>query len=479
MDDSTLEKLQGLKHYNSKLDLWLDSVSSSPIEDLVGVSAEDRSTISALRSETSSLETRLQSLQDLVSSKQQEISALSKKTLVAKFTVPSSVSSSPLSETLRLVLAEEERARKNVVSSGRLPDLKRYLQTQKTLQDKERLLLSQLEQKENLLQRIRDDLARVDLSSVPSSARPRASLYKKWKQTLAEKNTYERDLRRGKYLSDHRESTRHQVELVLAEMERNAEILHLKQKSERYVSEIRSARSKITQIEGSMKQAADAMRKFKLEFEQLRVAIMLDKSIKSSRTVALARHAAALERAEGWYEECINMEKERIRNEETLKWEERLENARKHASDQLEKERSDMKERLHEIRDRLTRRYFDSFRPVLDEAVKNLEIEKEKTLQLKQDLSKKEQDLERCEREIEELQRLEGGDDVDVVEGGVDFATELKESMKELKKLWDELDVGVEEKVAFYSELDLVSPYNKRVHEMYEDVLKELQQGGA
>ena len=268
---------------------------------------------------------------------------------------------------------------------------------------------------------------------------------------------------------------------MLAEMERNAEILHLQQKSERYVAEIRSAQSKITQIEGSMKQAADAMRKFKLEFEQLRVAIMLDKSIKSSRTVALARHAAALERAEGWYEECINMEKERIRNEETLKWEERLQNARKHASDQLEKERSDMKERLHEIRDRLTRRYFDSFRPVLDEAVKNLEIEKEKTLQLKQELSKKEQDLERCEGEIEELQRLEGGaggddEDLDV---GVDFVTELKESMNELKKLWDELDVGVEEKVAFYSELDLVSPYNKRVHEMYEDVLKELQQGGA
>ena len=70
------------------------------------------------------------------------------------------------------------------------------------------------------------------------------------------------------------------------------------------------------------------------------------------------------------------------------------------------------------------------------------------------------------------------GDDEDL-DVGVDFVTELKESMNELKKLWDELDVGVEEKVAFYSELDLVSPYNKRVHEMYEDVLKELQQGGA
>jgi len=73
-----------------------------------------------------------------------------------------------------------------------------------------------------------------------------------------------------------------------------------------------------------MKQAADAMRRFKEEFEQLRVAIMLDKSIKSHRTVALAKHASALERAEGWYRECITMEKDRIRKEETLKWEERL-----------------------------------------------------------------------------------------------------------------------------------------------------------
>jgi hypothetical protein len=234
---STLEKLQGLKHYNSKLDLWLDAVSTSTVEELVGVSASDRETIKSLRSETTSLTSELEALQAQLNQKQQEMSELSKKTLIAKFTTPTSVSSNSasLTQTLQLVLAEEERARKNVVSSGRLPDLKRYLQTQKTLQDKERLLLQQLEQKENLLQKIRDDLAAVDLTSVPDSARPRAVLYKKWKQTLAEKNTYERDLRRGKYLSDHRESTRHQVELVIAEMERNAEILHLKSKSESYV----------------------------------------------------------------------------------------------------------------------------------------------------------------------------------------------------------------------------------------------------
>ena len=58
---------------------------------------------------------------------------------------------------------------------------------------------------------------------------------------------------------------------MLAEMERNAEILHLQQSPALRRGD-RSAQSKITQIEGSMKQAADAMRKFKLEFEQLRVA---------------------------------------------------------------------------------------------------------------------------------------------------------------------------------------------------------------
>jgi len=163
----------------------------------------------------------------------------------------------------------------------------------------------------------------------------------------------------------------------------------------------------------------------------------------------------------------------------------KLPQARKHASTQLEKERSEMNERLHGIKDRLTRRYFDSFKPVLDEAVKNLEKEREETNRVKAELDRKEQDLKRCESEIEELQRLSGeektGDEMMrlVQDEDADFVNELKESMQELNKLWDELDVGVEEKVAFYSELDLVSPYNKRVHDMYEEVLKELQSGST
>lgn len=59
-------------------------------------------------------------------------------------------------------------------------------------------------------------------------------------------------------------------------------------KSEDYKNEIEDCNAKIVAIQEGMQQAAVAMRQFRKEFEQLRVAIMLDKTIKSTQLAACA-----------------------------------------------------------------------------------------------------------------------------------------------------------------------------------------------
>eukprot|EP00939_MAST-03C_sp_MAST-3C-sp1_P003842 g3842.t1 len=91
------------------------------------------------------------------------------------------------------------------------------------------------------------------------------------------------------------------------------------------------------------------------------------------------------------------------------------------------------------------------------------------------ELRDKENELKRCEDEIKDLEEAQSSNIDPSPEETAKFSHELKRASDELKQLWDDLNISVEEKVAFYSELDLISPYNSRVHEMYEQVLEDLE----
>ena len=61
------------------------------------------------------------------------------------------------------------------------------------------------------------------------------------------------------------------------------------------------------------------MRQFRREFEQMRVAIMLDKTIKATQMQSLANHKKRLQRAETLFQQLIETEKKRIEEEEAEK----------------------------------------------------------------------------------------------------------------------------------------------------------------
>jgi len=467
-------KIDGLRHYNEKLDLWLATIQNAPPEQLLGVDEKERETIRDLKFKTSELQEKLINLQKQIDVKEVEVVEVTKKASQAKYAVDTYMA--PLEEVLELVLAEEEAARKKVVLGGHVEDLKRFLKTQQQLQQNEKMLLENLKAKEDALQQARDSLCRLDLNQIPLEDKGRVKLYIQWKEALAEKNRNERVIREKKYLSKQQGSIRQQVHLVIAEMERSAEIKRMEERSAGHEKEISETKERIENIQESMHQATESMKQFRREFEQLRVAIMVDKSIKCTQYAALDQHRKRLEQAEGWYDDLVDIEKERIRRDENEKWEERLTHAQEKMARQLGEEREEMYNKLKSVKGQLAQKYFEAFKPMLEDADSKLDKEKTVCDQMRSEIDDKQREIERCEREIQELTDLDDKESAVGVDGGREGQSqELKLAQRELEQLWDELDVDAEEKVAFYSELDLVCPYNQRVYDMYEEVLGELE----
>jgi len=129
-------KIDGLRHYNEKLDLWLATIQNAPPEQLLGVDEKERETIRDLKFKTSELQEKLINLQKQIDVKEVEVVEVTKKASQAKYAVDTYMA--PLEEVLELVLAEEEAARKKVVLGGHVEDLKRFLKTQQQLQQNEK-----------------------------------------------------------------------------------------------------------------------------------------------------------------------------------------------------------------------------------------------------------------------------------------------------------------------------------------------------
>merc|ERR1719253_1335866 len=103
---------------------------------------------------------------------------------------------------------------------------------------------------------------------------------------------------------------------------------------------------------------------------------MLDKSIKCTQYSALDQHRKRLEQAEGWYDDLVQIEKERIQRDENEKWEERLTQAQEKMARQLGEEREEMYNKLKSVKGQLGQKYFEAFKPMLEDAESKLENEK-------------------------------------------------------------------------------------------------------
>ena len=221
--------------------------------------------------------------------------------------------------------------------------------------------------------------------------------------------------------------------------------------------------------------AGAAMRQFRREFEQMRVAIMLDKTIKATQMQSLANHKKRLQRAETLFQQLIETEKKRIEEEEAEKWRPRLEAAKQHMEQQLQEQEEKAKQKMAKVAEALSKRYKEGFAPLLQEAEAKYNEEVRASEKLRAEIKHKEKCLQDAE---DELRRLESEILEPKSSGSSSDPRKVAEMEKlnmELRALWVELKSDPDEVATFLSELDALAPYSDAVLRLYEEEDKAIR----
>lgn len=455
-----------LAQHNERLSTWLKELKDAPPDKLMGISAEEREQLLILKNETVSLKKKLEEVTDEVAQKEKLLQETKLKAERAQRAVETEVA--PLERVLEKLEEEEDKLRRQVVQEGRVAGLKEFLERQEGLHHEEEKMKMRLKAAEDELEELRDGLCVINVEKLHPDERKNSAMYIKWKKLLAEKNRQERRYREEKYLSRENEETRREVQLVVAEMEKKAEILSIQTKTEEHEHAIAECQERIKSIQAGMQTAVSAMREFRNEFEQMRVAIMLDKTIKSTQMAALVEHKQRLQRAEQWFEQLMEKESQRIREEEAEKWQARLREARDEAAQALETERQRMHARLQKVKEELGQSYSEGFEPLLRAAQDRFKMAASEARRLQDEVRRKEEMLSEAEAELASINSQVGSQsDVAAQQLNAEEQTEMASLKKELEGLWGELGTPAEEIASFYSELDLATPYNETVYELY------------
>ncbi len=88
----------------------------------------------------------------------------------------------------------------------------------------------------------------------------------------------------------HHHRRRRRRNQVLADMERKARLVQLEIQAENYAAEIEATKARVDDVKRNIAQSASAIQRFRAEFEQMRAAIMLNKTVKSSQVSELLFH---------------------------------------------------------------------------------------------------------------------------------------------------------------------------------------------
>ena len=399
-------------------------------------------------------------------------------------------------EPLRAVVArlkeEEDEMRRELVLSGKLPLLEEFLAQKNALLGEEAKLRSELEGKEDALSSARLALCEVDMSAVPADDAEKAALYVEWKRVQWEQNESERRRREQAHTALAHARSEGEREAILRELQKRTEIYALEQEEAKFTREANEARAHTAALEAQMREAADEMRALREgelililftvtlcanpandltcpphilsfknialreEFESMRTALVLDKTVKDAQVATLAEHRARLERAERSFDASLAAEKARVEAEMESVWGPRLAAARAESAAAVARERATVEAKMATLRGTLEERYRAGFEPLLREAEKRLDAESRRTSALREQLAAQEHELRSLEEEARRHGHADASASAAAAAGGerVDIE-EVRRVQGELRVLWEQLDTPPEEIAAFLAELDL------------------------
>lgn len=421
--------------------------------------------------ETDALQTEFEELKIQIKSREAELKRMKKNAKEAKDAVENDII--PLEKLLTRLVEKEDELRQQVVDTNRGEVLRVFLQNQQSKLEQERDLKQIVQAKEEELATVRADLCKVEnMDKMKDAQRERAQIYIEWKTNLKRKHELLRSFRETQYRMLMAIKARRDTQYVVAELEKKAELEEGRRKADEYKTQIEAAEQRIKLLELGMVKAGTAMRDFRREFEQMRVAIMLDKTIKSTQMASLSEHKKRLNRAEALFQKLIKDERTRIQNEEKETWEPRLRAAQERMVQQLADQKAQSETKMKQVAAALGKRYEEGFAPLLREATAKYNEEKQASMRLRKEIENKEQLLKNAE---EELRRLEKEVLVpESEEPSTAHSEEMDRLNMELRSLWVELKSDPDEVATFLSELDALAPYSDPVLRLYEEEEKAI-----
>jgi hypothetical protein len=301
---------------------------------------------------------------------------------------------------------------------------------------------------------------------------------------------------------------RHETQIVLLEMERRNALDSLRTAVTVEKEKAEHLRAELEGLNSNIATARDAMGEFRKEFEQLRVALLIDRMAKSSQVANLSeRRRRLLQEAEAFRSE-VEEAKARVTEEETAKWEGKLAAEKAAADRRIADERAAIDARLTAVRTALAQKYEAGFAPLLEEAEAKHATELQRVVELQKELSDKERDLKAAHTEARQLSSklsaemraslgldqpwdanlpsLHGapgsaseGDAESVLADAPEHIPDAKlREFEELKhavtSMWETMDIAPEDVTAFLSEADLAAPYHPAVLELYREMHRKL-----
>lgn len=280
---------------------------------------------------------------------------------------------------------------------------------------------------------------RTRLANPPSSVLPndpaKASLYLAWKRALAERDDLLRQARHRKHELLRDLKARHETQVILLEMERRSQVEKLKQAVATEKEKAEAYKKDLVALDESIDSARSAMAKFRQEFEQLRVQLLLDKMTKSTQVCLpvavcfsapptyagvncyywwpmqaanLADRRRRLAHEAEQFREAVEAAKQRIAADEAAKWESRLAAEREAGERRLAEERQAIEAKIEKVRAALAERYEAGFKPLLLEAEARHVEELNKLVSLQKQLEAKEQELHAAQESAKAISAVIG-----------------------------------------------------------------------
>ena len=104
--------------------------------------------------------------------------------------------------------------------------------------------------------------------------------------------------------------------IVLLEMDRRAMVDRLQKEVDQEKGKADAARERIRMLDEEITRAKAAMRRFRQEFEQLRVALLIDRMAKSTQVAGLAERRRRLAKDAEEFQKAVEDAKQRVAQEQ-------------------------------------------------------------------------------------------------------------------------------------------------------------------